>query len=117
MSLGKSEGHLDDVLPWGIVVQLSGLIQEHDAHVRPSRPSAEVEIDPIRIGRPDEAIDLVVEEAFKDSIEAIAGPMQVELAVVGHDDLVEQLSFHGIRIKVAPRGSFSYVREVLCDVV
>ena len=89
MALGERERHLDDVLPRGIAVHPRWLIPESDSHVRPARPSGEVYVDAIRIGCPDQAVDLAIEEALNDSVKAIAGPQKVELTVVGHDDLIE----------------------------
>lgn len=99
---GEDDGYLDDVLPGGVTARKRCAYQ-NDAYRRSARPPGEVDINAIGVGSTNQTIDLTSKEAVKVSIEtAVLSPDEVELPVVGLNDLVQQHSFHSITITSPP---------------
>lgn len=94
----KRDGYLDDVLPLPVIASRWSIQQNH-ANGRAARAAGEVDVHPLPTGSTHQAVDLPVVGAVKVPVkEAVLAPHEVELPVIGLDDLVQQYPFHRLSV-------------------
>ena len=87
---------------------------QHDLDRGTSRPTSQVEVEPLTGGGASEAVDLPVEESVEVPVQPeVVTPCEVELAVVGLHDSVEDHVRHEreCRTLIAAGGRFDGAQQ------